>query len=251
MLRIHNHKDIIIRFAGSRFCIALIFSAVSTFADSQTVTDIDSNVYKTVTIGTQIWMAENLKSTRYNDGTPIALITDGNAWAIPSTAAYCWYNNDEAANKKTYGALYNWYAVDSACNGGKNLCPAGWYLPSDSLWTILNDYLANHGYGYGGSGMNIAKSMASASGWTEAPAEGDIGYEQSANNRSGFTAFPCGYRDFDGTFDAAGSFTGWWTETSFDQGDAWSRVMIYSGSSLSRLENSKEVGYSVRCVKKD
>lgn len=231
--------------------MALIFIAAFYFIDAQIVTDIEGNVYRTVTIGTQVWMAENLKSTRYNDGTAIPLVTSGNVWAIPSTPGYCWYNNDEAANIKTYGALYNWYAVDSASNGGKNVCPAGWHLPEDSLWTILNDYLTNHGFGHGGSGTNIAKSMASASGWTEAPAEGDIGYDQSTNNSSGFAAFPCGYRDFDGTFDAAGSFTGWWTDTEYDQGNAWSRVMIYSGNNLSRLENSKEVGYSVRCVKKD
>lgn len=229
----------------------LLFFGDFSFIGAQSIADIDGNVYRTVIIGNQVWMAENLRSTRYTDGTAIPLVTDGNVWAIPSTPGYCWYNNIETSNRKACGALYNWYAVDSASNGGRNVCPAGWYLPADSLWTILHNFLANHGYGYRGTSANIAKSIASTSGWTEALAEGDIGFEQLSNNSSGFEAFPCGYRDFDGTFDAAGSFTGWWTQTEYDQGNAWSRVMIYSGSTLSRVENSKEVGYSVRCVKKD
>ena len=231
--------------------LLLSFSAASTFVKAQIVKDIDGNDYKTVTIGKQVWMAENLKTARYNDGTAIPLVTDGNVWAIPSTPAYCWYNNDEAAYRKAYGALYNWYAVDSESNGGKNVCPAGWQLPTDSLWTILTDYLVINGYGYNSSGSKIGKSLASQSAWTEALAEGDIGYIQADNNRSGFAAFPCGYRDFDGTFEAAGSFTGWWVDTEYGPEDAWSRVMIYSGSDVTRLENSKEVGYSVRCVKTD
>ena len=251
MVSLQDNKVIRIRCAQSGFVTTIIFFLASALANAQIVTDIDGNVYKTVTIGAQVWMAENLKSTRYNDGTAISLVTEGKVWAIPSTPAYCWYNNDEATNKKAYGALYNWYAVDSASNGGKNVCPVGWHLPPDSLWTILTDYLVSNGYGYGGSVINIAKSMAYIAGWSEAPGEGEIGYEQAKNNTSGFAALPSGYRDFDGTFDAAGSFTGWWAGTEYGPGDAWSRVMIYSGSNISRQENSKEIGYSVRCVRKD
>ena len=100
------------------------------------VVDIDGNVYHTVTIGTQVWMVENLKTTRYNDGTAIPLVTDGTAWAALTTPGYCWYNNDSATYKNTYGALYNWYAV----NTGK-LAPTGWHVPTDSEWTVLTTYL--------------------------------------------------------------------------------------------------------------
>ena len=117
------------------------------------ITDKDGNVYTSVTIGTQVWMKENLKTTKYNDGTAIPLVTDGAAWESLTTPGYCWYNNDAATYKATYGALYNRYTA----NSGK-LCPAGWHVPADSEWTTLTDYLINNGYGYGGSGSEIAKS---------------------------------------------------------------------------------------------
>ena len=98
------------------------------------VTDVDGNSYNTVVIGTQTWMAENLKTTRLNDGTSIPLVTSSTTWGTLSTPAYCWYNNDEATNKVTYGALYNWYTAKS----GK-LCPSGWHIPSDDEWTTLTD----------------------------------------------------------------------------------------------------------------
>ena len=100
------------------------------------VVDIDGNVYHTVTIGTQVWMVENLKTTKYNDGTAIPLVTDNTAWGALTTPGYCWYNNDSATYKNTYGALYNWYAV----NTGK-LAPTGWHVPTDSEWTVLTTYL--------------------------------------------------------------------------------------------------------------
>ena len=99
-----------------------------------TVTDKDDNVYHTVTIGTQTWMAENLKTTKYNDGTAIPLVTDSTAWTSLLTPAYCWYNYDATTYKNTYGALYNWYAV----NTGK-LAPIGWHVATDAEWTTLTD----------------------------------------------------------------------------------------------------------------
>jgi len=101
-----------------------------------TVTDIDGNVYHIVAIGTQVWMAENLKTTKYNDGTFIPLVTDSTAWGNLSTPGYCWYNNDAATYKNTYGALYNWFTV----NTGK-LSPKGWHIPSDTEWETLITYL--------------------------------------------------------------------------------------------------------------
>ena len=100
-----------------------------------TITDVEGNVYNTVTIGTQTWLVENLRTTKYNDGTSIPIITDSYSWPDMTSAAYCWYNND-ISNKNTNGALYNWYAV----NSGK-LAPSGWHIPSDAEFTILENYL--------------------------------------------------------------------------------------------------------------
>ena len=101
-----------------------------------TVTDIDGNVYHTVTIGTQTWMVENLKTTKYNDGTAIPLVTDSTAWLNLTTPGYCWYNNDAATYKNTYGALYNWFTVNTS-----KLAPSGWHVPTDAEWTTLITYL--------------------------------------------------------------------------------------------------------------
>jgi uncharacterized protein (TIGR02145 family) len=217
--------------------------------DAQTVTDIEGNIYRTMTIGTQTWMTENLKVTTYNDGTVIPLVTDGNMWAIPSTPGYCWYNNDESGYKDAYGALYNWFALDSATTGGRNVCPAGWRVPTNLQWTILTDYLENNGYGYEKSGNDIAKSMASASGWTPDLNAGNVGNDQAGNNSSGFDALPGGFRDFDGTFDCIGGYGGWWCATQYDADNAWSGAIVYSSSNTGIYDYSKQVGYSVRCVK--
>lgn len=106
-----------------------------------TITDIDGNVYETVQIGEQAWMAENLKVITYNDGTPITLEENNTNWSNLSTEAYCWYNNDSVNNADPYGALYNWYAVQT----GK-LCPSGWHVPSDSEWSELTTFLTNNGH---------------------------------------------------------------------------------------------------------
>ncbi|MDD4729737.1 MAG: FISUMP domain-containing protein, partial [Dysgonamonadaceae bacterium] len=120
-----------------------------------TVTDIDDNVYHTVTIGTQVWMVENLKTTKYNDGTSIPLVSDGTAWSNLATPGYCFYNND-AANKSTYGALYNWFTVNT-----NKLAPTGWHVPTDAESTTLENYLIANGFNYDGTttGNKIAKSM--------------------------------------------------------------------------------------------
>ena len=100
------------------------------------ISDVDGNMYKTTQIGTQLWTAENLKTTKFNDGTPISNVTDNTKWESLSTPGYCWYNNDEATYKGTYGALYNWYAVKT-----DKLCPSGWHVPSNDEWNTLITYL--------------------------------------------------------------------------------------------------------------
>lgn len=134
-----------------QFCsfYIIMFAVFNTInATGQTVTDIDGNVYNTVEIGTQQWMAENLKVTS-NEGTAIPLVTDGIGWNNLTTPGYCWYNNDNTTYGDVYGALYNWYGVNAG-----NFCPVGWHVPTDAEWTVLNDYL-------GGSSVAGGKLKAS------------------------------------------------------------------------------------------
>jgi uncharacterized protein (TIGR02145 family) len=182
----------------------------------ETVTDIEGNIYNTVTIGTQVWMAENLKSTKYKDGTSIPNVTDGSAWAGLTSGAYCWYNND-IGNKSIYGALYNWFAV----NTGK-LCPVGWHVSSDNEWTILSNYLG---------GISVAGGkMKSVAGWSN-PNTG-------ANNSSGFSALPGCYRHYTGTFNnILGEFGYWWSSTEFSTTEAYNRHLSFDSSSLGRKNN--------------
>ena len=116
------------------------------------VMDIDGNTYATVSIGSQVWMAENLATTKYNDGTAIPLVTNGTTWAAITTPAYCWYYNIMPSGSTAYyGALYNWYAVDVSTTGGRNICPVGWHVPSETEWTKMEDYLIANGYNYDGN----------------------------------------------------------------------------------------------------
>ena len=161
-----------------------------------TVTDIDGNIYKTVTIGTQTWMAENLRTGRYNDGTIILYIANNSNWKDWTTPAYCWYNN-EVTYVATFGALYNWYAIDPASNGGKNLCPIGWHVPSVTEWTALTDYL-------GGTSVAAGKLRETGTAhWRSSMAV--------ATNETGFTALPGGQRHETGFFTGSGRGGYWWT----------------------------------------
>lgn len=190
------------------------------------VTDIDGNIYKTVKIGNQIWMAENLKTTRYNDGTPIPNVTDNNEWSNLTTGAYCYYDNDYS-NNTIYGKLYNWYAVET----GK-LAPKGWHVPTDAEWTTLTTYL-------GGESLAGGK-MKSMQFW-KWPNTG-------ANNFSGFTGLPAGTRHSDGTFNGVGYGAIIWSSTKSSMYGAWNRFLHYHDSMV-RFSNDKEYGYSVRCIK--
>ncbi|MCX6309152.1 MAG: fibrobacter succinogenes major paralogous domain-containing protein [Bacteroidia bacterium] len=217
----------------------------TTTTSSGSVTDMDGNVYTTVTIGTQTWMVENLKTTKYSDGTSIPLVSDGTAWAALSTPGYCYYNND-AANKNIYGALYNWYAV----NTGK-LAPTGWHVPTDAEWTILENYLIANGYNYDGttSGNKIAKALAASMLWNTSTTVGAIGNDLTKNNTSGFTALPGGYRYSNGTFYSIGNYGNWWSSTEYSTTSAWYRNLNCNYSNLNRSVSTKSYGFSVRCVR--
>jgi uncharacterized protein (TIGR02145 family) len=203
------------------------------------VTDIDGNVYHIVTIGTQEWMKENLKTTKYNDGTAIREITDNYEWAALRTPAYCWYNNDAAAYKSTYGALYNWYVVSSESNGGKNVCPSGWHVPTLGEWETLKTYLG---------GIDVAGAKLKETGTTHW-ATPNIG----ATNETGFTALPGGCRLYYGYYFDVGSYGSWWTSTDYSspiEDDAYFQGMNYSDTFVHKgLTHHKEYGFSVRCLK--
>lgn len=196
------------------------------------VTDIDGNVYNTVTIGDQCWLTENLKTTKYNDGTPIPKVSDFDTWSNLVTPAYCWYNNDSSSFKDSYGALYNWYTVAT----GK-LCPAGWHVPTDDEWTELTDYLC---------GLSAASGKLKESGtlhWNNPNSE--------STNSSGFTALPGGYRSWtDGAFFSIRNNGSWWSSTTDNSLNAWMRAVTnYETPDVRVISAHKGYGESVRCLK--
>ena len=197
------------------------------------VSDTDGNTYKTIQIGTQTWMAENLRTIKFNDGTPLVKmpLVDNSFSSLPG---YSWYNDDPATYKTAYGALYNWQTIDARLNGSKNVCPAGWHVPDDAAWDTLTAYLG---------GLTIAGGMLKETGTSHWNSP-----NTNATNVSGFTALPGGYCMGSGTyFTRIGEMGYWRSSTSYDYGNSiWS--MYKNNGDLNR------VGYdvtmvSVRCVK--
>jgi uncharacterized protein (TIGR02145 family) len=208
------------------------------------VTDIDGNVYYTVTLGTQEWMVENLKVTHYRNGDPIPNVTNDSAWSILTTGAWCEYNN-QAVNGVTYGKLYNWYALEDS----RNIAPSGWHLPTNADWSGLMDYLSFNGYGFATNINEIAKSIASQSGWQTDGTPGTVGNDQRSNNKSGLSALPGGYRYIDGTFKYNKSYCFWWTSTDISSDVAWYYYLNSFSSFNFNDFTIKSLGMSVRCVK--
>jgi uncharacterized protein (TIGR02145 family) len=208
------------------------------------VTDADGNVYKTIIIGSQVWMAENLMTTKYSDGTSIPNITDNNNWVNIITPGFSWYKNNRISFGKVYGALYNWYAV----NTGK-LCPAGWHVPSEDEWTVLAGYLGGNYY----AGGELKEQGLGH--WTTP--------NYGASNNYGFTALPGGFRrglaPDPGSSRAMGYLGRWWvsTETAnpwWEYGDPvlrWARCLTIFFDSAETIPGMglKTNGYSIRCVK--
>jgi uncharacterized protein (TIGR02145 family) len=196
-----------------------------------TVTDQDGNVYKTVTIDTQTWMAENLRTTKYNDGTTIPGVTKASEWESLTDGAYCnIYNTKNTDTIATYGRLYNWYAV----NTGK-LAPKGWHIPSNVEWAALATYLG---------GESVAGYKLKETGTTHWK-----GTNTDATNETGFTALPGGYRDYDGAFSYFAYYGVWWSSTGDGSANAWDYFMSYVYDNLKSLGGHKTDGISVRCVK--
>ena len=198
--------------------------------ETGSVFDQDGNSYTTVTIGTQEWMVENLKTTKYNDGSIIPLVTGKNDWESLTTPGYCWYDNDAATYKNPYGAMYNWYAV----NTGK-LCPTGWHVPTNEETETLADYL-------GGSVVAGGKLKETGTAHWDSP-------NTDATNEFGFTALPGGMRWDDGDFLAIGYDGFWWTATEFTAECGRGRGMGSDHGQVTYVTANKKFGYSVRCVK--
>lgn len=200
-----------------------------------TVTDIDGNVYPITTIGTQTWMGENLRVEKYNDGTPIPLVTDNAVWAAnqpngTNLPMMAWYNNNKVtytANK--YGALYNFYAVDT-----KKLCPSGWHVPTNAEWDTMLDYL--------GGGVGAALKLKNTSGWSS---------NGNGTNEVNFRALPGGSREpNNGTFYNIGGYGYWWSSLNESNNTVTIRDMNFSSSVVTYSSgSSRSTGFSVRCLR--
>jgi len=208
-----------------------------------TVTDIDGNMYQTIKIGDQWWMADNLKVTHYRNGDPIPHVIDGNIWPLLTTGAYCEFDND-SSYVATYGRLYNWYAVDDS----RNIAPDGWHVPTDNEWKQLEMYL----------GMSQAE--ADAINWRGTDEGGKLkesgtthwaNPNTGATNESGFTALPGGYRSLDGGYGGLGGDALFWSYTAFppDTAYAWERSLSLFLAEVYRYYSNKQLGMSIRCVR--
>jgi uncharacterized protein (TIGR02145 family) len=196
------------------------------------VTDFDGNVYKTIKIGNQVWMAENLKVTKYRDGSVIQKVTDGTQWVNLNNGAYCFYNNDPIY-KEVFGCLYNFHVISD----NRGIAPIGWHIPSDEEWNELANYL-------GGENISGGKLKAEGLKFWQTPNLG-------ATNESGFSALPSGSRDNSnsGLFYLNGKVQDYWSSTIFDSESSWRRSLGYDNSKLYRSLADKKCGFSIRCIK--
>lgn len=202
-----------------------------------TVTDIDGNVYATIRIGTQHWMAENLQVSRYRNGDFIAGNLTNAQWSTASSGAYAWPNNNPAYDT-IYGKLYNWFAVADT-NG---LCPQGWAVPKDEDWFALITYL-------GGSLVTGGKLKSTRTAPDDPHPRWD-GPNTEASNESGFSGFPGGDRFTGGLYYNFGKIGTFWSSTQSNAVNAWSRGLSYASAGITRNSNDKRYGFSVRCLEK-
>jgi uncharacterized protein (TIGR02145 family) len=231
------------------FVVVLFLMSVScTETDDQTnddikentVIDIDGNIYHVDTIGDQIWMRENLKTTRFRDGSPIPKVLQNNDWAALESAAYCNCNNDQSLVSK-YGRLYNWYAV----NDIRNIAPEGWHVATDEDWIILEKYVS----GFYGVGDSVAKPLAAKTDWNESDSLSAVGNDLTKNNISGFTALPGGNRLRDGNWGFHGYEAYWWTASKNSDYNAIGKSLKFDSHNLKNGSFGYQSGMSIRCVK--
>jgi uncharacterized protein (TIGR02145 family) len=223
--------------SGTGYGNELVFR---TSNETGTLNDNDGNTYATVKIGTQWWMAENLKTTMLNDNTPIPNITNNNAWAALSIPALCWYNNDAGTYKPLYGAMYNWFTVNTG-----NLCPTGWHVPTDADWKIMESFIGMAPAQvdlWGWRGTDQGTQLKNTSGWSSSG---------NGTNTSGFTALPGGYRyAADGSYNNVTELTYWWTASQDVDAitSSWYRRMDYNNTGVYRASTQMRAGKYVRCV---
>jgi uncharacterized protein (TIGR02145 family) len=200
------------------------------------MTDQEGNIYKTIVIGTQEWMAENLNTSIYRNGDAIPTNLENTTWQDATDGALAYTSNDEGY-ACPYGKLYNWYS----CVDARQLCPMGWHVPTDAEWSVLTTYLG--GEGVAGGKMKTTGTIQAATGLFNSPNTG-------ATNSSGFSGAPGGYRDNNGEYSNIGS-TGFWWSSSEDYTDvAWSRLLDYTdGVDANRYSYFKQFGFSVRCLR--
>jgi uncharacterized protein (TIGR02145 family) len=217
-------------FLATTLFFLLVFNSNFIGQTTETLTDIDGNVYKTIKLGNDIWMAENLAVTHYNDGTPIARVTDKDQWIVTLTPAFRWYDNDERKNKYL-GALYNWYVVDT-----KKLCPVGWHVSTEKEWELLAWTLG---------GNKVAGNKLRAKGnqiWEPS--------ENIGTDLLGFNALPAGFvHDFNGQTSSFGQYASFWTSDEYSRAFGWGRSIHINYPELRRFNDGKKGGFSVRCIK--
>ncbi len=203
------------------------------------VTDIDGNEYVTVIIGEQEWMAENLRTTKFNNGDQITNVTDNSQWADISTPAWAHYDND-SQYENPFGLLYNGYVID----GSRNVCPEGWIVPSDDDWNILIGYL-DPSFDPDSQGTQ----SSTAGGKMKSTGTEHWEFNNEATNESGFTGLPGGFRNQGGVFSNLGERGQWWASADSNTSFAYTRI-LQSANSVSRTPYSKKFGLSIRCLKK-
>ena len=189
------------------------------------VDDIDGNTYKTVKIGNQWWMAENLKVTKYRSGVAIPQIPDNSEWSIRETPAYCYYDNN-SQYAEDYGALYNWYAVIRS-----DLPPEGWKIPSYKDWLILIEFLGDVG----------GEKLKSTWGWD---------FEGNGTDDYNFSALPAGFRDEDGNFTDMGYYADFWSASEKVSNSAWDGALLFDDAEINQCDYDVRGGFSVRCIRK-
>ncbi len=220
---------------------------------AQSIIDIDGNTYNTITIGSQKWLKENLRTTRLNDGSPIPNITIDSLWSKLTSPGFCNYNNtlnNDTIN--TFGRLYNLITVST-----NMLCPIGWHVPSDDEWGTMENFLIANGYNYDGTKFGdrftnnkIGKSLAAKTDWVPYLFYGSVGSPELPSKRdsSGFSALPGGYRDRGGNFGEIGNYGHWWCSYDNLSINTWLHYMGFAYTDISRSYSNDGWGCSVRCV---
>ena len=216
----------------SSLLLLILITLLSCEKESGLPRDGDGNVYDTVRIGTQVWLAENLKTTKYNNGISIPLVTDNNVWISKTSAAFCWYNNQPENFKDDFGGLYNWWAVQV-----RALCPVGYHVPTDEEWTILIDYLGGEGW----AGQKLKEPNTKY--W--------IDMDECSTNESGFSARAGGGRsELTGEFAGLRTVGWYWASSETAYPNNGTRIELYDQyCGVYKIPLNYKCGISVRCIK--